>query len=91
MTETPTAPDDSVYGRVTDTKGQPIIAATVTIEGSQKGTLTGADGTFELTEVTTVHSAEPTCPEPWRLSAAKTSMPVRSSRQPTRCKAPTLP
>ena len=52
MAETPTAPDDSVYGRVTDTKGQPIIAATVTIEGSQKGTLTGADGTFELTEVT---------------------------------------
>lgn len=36
MAETPTAPDDSVYGRVTDTKGQPIIAATVTIEGSQK-------------------------------------------------------
>ena len=52
MAETPTAPDDSVYGRVTDTKGQPIISATVTIEGSEIGTLTGADGTFELTEVT---------------------------------------
>ena len=49
---TKTAADrNSVHGRVTDVKGQPIIAATVAVEGTQKGTLTGVDGDFELTDM----------------------------------------
>ena len=36
---------------MTDVKGQPIIAATVAVEGTQKGTLTGVDGDFELTDI----------------------------------------
>ena len=47
----PTAAPNSVHGRVTDVKGQPIIAATVAVEGTQKGTLTGVDGDFELTDI----------------------------------------
>ena len=40
-----------VRGRVTDIKGQPIIAATVAVVGTQKGTLTGVDGDFELADM----------------------------------------
>ena len=42
----PAAAPNSVRGRVTDIKGQPIIAATVAVVGTQKGTLTGVDGDF---------------------------------------------
>ena len=47
----PAAAPNSVRGRVTDIKGQPIIAATVAVVGTQKGTLTGVDGDFELTDM----------------------------------------
>ncbi len=47
----PAAAQNSVHGRVTDVKGQPIIAATVAVEGTSKGTLTGAGGDFELSDV----------------------------------------
>ena len=46
-----TAAANSLHGRVTDVKGQPIIAATVAVEGTSKGTLTGIDGDFELKDV----------------------------------------
>ncbi|WP_288236989.1 SusC/RagA family TonB-linked outer membrane protein, partial [uncultured Alistipes sp.] len=42
---------NTLHGRVTDVKGQPIIAATVAVEGTSKGTLTGIDGDFELKDV----------------------------------------
>ena len=45
----PAAAPNSVRGRVTDIKGQPIIAATVAVVGTQKGTLTGVDGDVDPT------------------------------------------
>lgn len=40
---------NQVQGRVTDVKGEPIIGATVTVKGTTIGTVTDADGKFNLT------------------------------------------
>lgn len=37
-----------ITGTVTDVKGEPIIGATIVIEGSQTGTVTDLDGAFQL-------------------------------------------
>ena len=42
------AQNRQVSGTVKDSAGQPIIGATVVVEGSTAGTTTGADGTFRL-------------------------------------------
>lgn len=39
----------TVTGRVIDEAGQPIIGATVLVEGTNNGALTGTDGDFSLT------------------------------------------
>jgi len=41
--------DYTVSGTVTDTKGEPLIGASVTIKGSTKGTSTDINGKFKLT------------------------------------------
>lgn len=43
------AQDRRVTGRVTDSKGQPVAGATVTVRGGRSGTMTSTDGTFTLT------------------------------------------
>ena len=40
--------DGTITGQVLDQNGEPIIGATVTIEGTQKATATGIDGDFVL-------------------------------------------
>ena len=43
------AQDRTVTGKVTDAKdGSPLVAASVVVKGTKKGTSTGADGTFTL-------------------------------------------
>ncbi len=43
------AQDRTVTGKVTDAKdGAPLVAASVTIKGTKKGTTTAADGTFSI-------------------------------------------
>ena len=42
------AQQKTITGKVTDTKGQPVAAATVTGKGSQAATQTNPDGTFSL-------------------------------------------
>lgn len=37
-----------VRGRVTDSTGQPVVGASVTVKGTRKGTTTGATGDFSL-------------------------------------------
>lgn len=37
-----------IEGKVVDTKGEPIIGATVLVKGSREGTVTGLDGSFSL-------------------------------------------
>ncbi|MCA8832919.1 TonB family protein [Hymenobacter pini] len=39
----------TVQGRVTDTAGQPLPGATVTVPGTQQGAVTGSDGSFAIT------------------------------------------
>lgn len=41
----------TVRGQVVDTKGEPIIGATVTVKGSSKGTITGYNGNYVLENV----------------------------------------
>lgn len=38
----------TVYGKVTDASGEPLIGASLLIKGTNKGTVTGIDGTFQL-------------------------------------------
>jgi len=43
------AQDRTVTGKVTDTRdGTPLVAVSVTVKGSNKGTVTAADGTFTI-------------------------------------------
>jgi len=46
----------TIKGIVIDSKGQPIPGATITIQGSTRGTITDADGKFELKNVPTTAS-----------------------------------
>lgn len=39
----------TITGTVTDTRGEPVIGANVSVEGSANGTITDLDGRFELT------------------------------------------
>jgi TonB-dependent starch-binding outer membrane protein SusC len=41
----------SISGKVTDVKGEPLIGATVLVKGTTSGTVTDYDGTFTLNEV----------------------------------------
>jgi len=41
-------PPGDIHGRVTDSLGNPLAGASVSVKGSHKGTQTGADGSFEL-------------------------------------------
>lgn len=41
----------SLSGKITDALGKPIEGATISIKGTQKGTVSSADGTFLLTNV----------------------------------------
>ena len=48
------AQDRTVTGKVTDSKdGSPLVAASVVVKGTKKGTTTGNDGTFSLKVATT--------------------------------------
>jgi len=38
----------SIHGKVTDTTGKVIAGATVMVKGSKRGTLTGADGSYQI-------------------------------------------
>mgnify|MGYP000685971640 CR=1 FL=1 len=37
-----------ITGRVTDTKGEPLIGVNVTVDGDTNGSITNMDGLFEL-------------------------------------------
>ena len=54
MIATATQQQNSCKGTVTDASGEPIIGATVRIEGKTGGTITDLDGNFVLGNVTTV-------------------------------------
>lgn len=41
----------TIVGKVIDTKGEPIVGATVKLEGSSQGTVTDLDGKFSITAV----------------------------------------
>ena len=45
------AQSNQIKGIVTDTKGMPILGATIKIKGNNKGTSAGADGSFVITAV----------------------------------------
>jgi len=42
------AQDFTVGGKVTDAEGEPLIGATVQVEGSQAGTVTGPEGNYQI-------------------------------------------
>ena len=44
----PSVPVIVITGRVVDDKGEPLIGASVVLEGTTKGTLTDVDGTYKL-------------------------------------------
>jgi TonB-linked SusC/RagA family outer membrane protein len=44
-------PPIDIHGRVTDSLGNPLVGASVTVKGSRKGTETDANGNFTLTGV----------------------------------------
>jgi TonB-dependent starch-binding outer membrane protein SusC len=44
-------PKDSVKGKITNDKGEPLSGASVVVKGSNKGTTTAGDGTFTLKDV----------------------------------------
>ncbi len=46
-----TPPPIDIHGRVTDSLGNPLAGASVTVKGAKKGTSTDASGNFELKEV----------------------------------------
>ena len=41
----------SISGKISDDKGQPLPGVTILIKGTSKGTITNADGNFNLTDV----------------------------------------
>ena len=45
---TVTAQNKQVSGTVTDPAGAPVVGATVLVEGTTKGTTSGADGSFSI-------------------------------------------
>lgn len=45
------SPPVDIRGKITNEKGEPLVGATVEIKGSKKGTLTDANGIFELKQV----------------------------------------
>lgn len=50
-TEKKSPPLIDVKGRVLDSKGQPVAAATISVQGTNKTTITEADGSFTLTGI----------------------------------------
>lgn len=48
----PSDPPGTVKGKITDKDGNPLIAVSVRVKGSNAGALTGTDGTFTLSPVT---------------------------------------
>ena len=40
--------DQKLHGKITDSKGEPIIGANVIVKGSTNGTITDFDGMFNL-------------------------------------------
>src|SRR5687767_11709548 len=48
----PSDPPGTVKGKITDKDGNPLIAVSVRVRGSNAGALTGTDGTFTLSPVT---------------------------------------
>ena len=50
------AQDHTITGTVTDAGGVPVVAASVTVKGSNRGTSTGADGAFSLSVPTTART-----------------------------------
>ena len=44
-------PDNNLKGRITDEKGHPLPGVTVKIKGTNKGTITNADGTYNLADI----------------------------------------
>jgi TonB-dependent starch-binding outer membrane protein SusC len=46
--DNPLAPPTDIHGRVTDSLGNPLAGASVTVKGTKKGTQTDANGMFEL-------------------------------------------
>ncbi len=44
-----TDPDRNVRGKVSDEKGEPLPGVNIILKGTQRGTTSGADGSFELT------------------------------------------
>jgi TonB-linked SusC/RagA family outer membrane protein len=52
VTDIPAAsPPNDIHGRVTDSLGNPLAGASVTVKGSKKGTSTDTKGNFELKNV----------------------------------------
>lgn len=51
FTETKSPPLIDVKGRVLNSKGQPVVGATISVQGSNKTTITNADGSFTLTGI----------------------------------------
>src|SRR5438046_4841051 len=45
------APAQAVSGKVTDAAGRPLVAASVTVEGTQLGGVTREDGTYRIAQV----------------------------------------
>jgi len=43
---------EAIHGRVTDSSGTPLPGVTVVVKGTTQGTITGADGTYSLTNIT---------------------------------------
>ena len=48
MIQTDQLPAFIITGQVTDEKGEPLVGASVVLEGTQKGTLTDENGTYKL-------------------------------------------
>jgi TonB-linked SusC/RagA family outer membrane protein len=48
LISTVTAQNRTISGKVTDANGAPVAGATVAVKGTNRGTSTGADGTFTL-------------------------------------------
>src|SRR3984885_9905204 len=48
LTSTVTAQNRTISGKITDANGAPVAGATVAVKGTNRGTSTGADGSFSL-------------------------------------------
>ncbi len=50
------AQDGTVKGKIIDETGQPVPGASVTVKGSQQGTLSNVDGTYSLAASGTINT-----------------------------------